>query len=205
MLSTWDEPERLANSPFSGKDRSEVQQNFPIMTGETAFLFLHHFIKYLMAGGRAAIDIKNTFLSNADNAARALRQELLESCNLHTVLDCPAGTSQPFPTQSSPWWPQPNRPRLAGRGMLGLDVRGRTSAIHSVFSDCPISIQPCPSGQRSDLRKADFRIILREFSSRAKLAKRYAAVSSSSPSLPAQTAQSGWHGQSTDHPTSRMP
>ena len=36
--------------------------------------------------------IKNTFLSNADNAATALRQELLESCNLHTVLDCPGGT-----------------------------------------------------------------------------------------------------------------
>ncbi|MCI5124453.1 MAG: SAM-dependent DNA methyltransferase, partial [Candidatus Electrothrix sp. AR5] len=36
--------------------------------------------------------IKNTFLSNSDNAAKALRRELLESCNLHTVLDCPGGT-----------------------------------------------------------------------------------------------------------------
>ena len=36
--------------------------------------------------------IKNTFLSNSDNASKALRQELLESCNLHTVLDCPGGT-----------------------------------------------------------------------------------------------------------------
>jgi type I restriction enzyme M protein len=69
-----------------------VQQNFPIKTGETAFLFLQHFIKHLKAGGRAAIVIKNTFLSNSDGAARALRQELLESCNLHTVLDCPGGT-----------------------------------------------------------------------------------------------------------------
>jgi type I restriction enzyme M protein len=36
--------------------------------------------------------IKNTFLSNTDNAAIALRKELLENCNLHTVLDCPAKT-----------------------------------------------------------------------------------------------------------------
>lgn len=36
--------------------------------------------------------IKNTFLSNSDNASRALRQELLSSCNLYTVLDCPGGT-----------------------------------------------------------------------------------------------------------------
>ncbi len=82
----------LANPPFGGKERKEVQQNFPIKTGETAFLFLQHFIKHLKAGGRGAVVIKNTFLSNADNAAKELRKELLESCNLHTVLVCPSGT-----------------------------------------------------------------------------------------------------------------
>lgn len=82
----------LANPPFGGKERKEVQQNFPIKTGETAFLFLQHFIKSLKAGGRAAIVIKNTFLSNSDNASRSLRKELLQNCNLQTVLDCPGGT-----------------------------------------------------------------------------------------------------------------
>ena len=82
----------LANPPFGGKERKEVQQNFPIKTGETAFLFLQHFIKNLKAGGRAAVVIKNTFLSNSDNASKALRKELLESCNLYTILDCPGGT-----------------------------------------------------------------------------------------------------------------
>ena len=84
----------LANPPFGGKERTEVQQNFPIRTGETAFLFLQHFIKILKAGGRGAIVIKNTFLSNTDNASVSLRKLLLESCNLHTVLDCPGGTFQ---------------------------------------------------------------------------------------------------------------
>jgi type I restriction enzyme M protein len=82
----------LANPPFGGKERAEVQQNFPIKTGETASLFLQHFIKILKAGGKAGIVIKNTFLSNTDNASVALRKQLLESCNLHTVLDLPAGT-----------------------------------------------------------------------------------------------------------------
>ncbi len=36
--------------------------------------------------------IKNTFLSNTDNASVALRKQLLDSCNLHTVLDLPGGT-----------------------------------------------------------------------------------------------------------------
>jgi type I restriction enzyme M protein len=82
----------LANPPFGGGERKEVQQNFPIKTGETAFLFLQHFIKFLKAGGRGAVVIKNTFLSNGD--AALLRKHLLESCNLHTVLDCPGGTFQ---------------------------------------------------------------------------------------------------------------
>ena len=84
----------LANPPFGGKERKEVQQNFPIRTGETAFLFLQHFIKILKAGGRGGVVIKNTFLSNTDNASVSLRKLLLESCNLHTVLDCPGGTFQ---------------------------------------------------------------------------------------------------------------
>jgi type I restriction enzyme M protein len=82
----------LANPPFGGKERKEVQQNFDIKTGETAFLFMQHFIKSLKAGGRAAIVIKNTVLSNTDNASVALRKLILESCNLHTILDMPGGT-----------------------------------------------------------------------------------------------------------------
>ena len=82
----------LANPPFGGKERAEVQQNFPIKTGETASLFLQHFIKILKAGGKAGIVIKNTFLSNTDYASIAIRKTLLENCNLHTVLDLPGGT-----------------------------------------------------------------------------------------------------------------
>jgi type I restriction enzyme M protein len=117
----------LANPPFGGKERPEVQQNFPIKTGETAFLFLQHFIKSLKPGGRAAVVIKNTFLSNTDNAAIALRKELLENCNLHTILDCPGGTfigagvktvvlffTKGEPTQST-WFYQLNVGRNMGK------------------------------------------------------------------------------------------
>ena len=79
----------LANPPFGGSERAEVQQNFPIRSGETAYLFLQHFIKALKTGGRAAIVIKSTFLSNSD--ATGVRKELLETCNLHSILDLPKG------------------------------------------------------------------------------------------------------------------
>ena len=82
----------LANPPFGGKEQQEVRQNFPIETGETAYLFLQHFVKKLKKGGRCGVVIKNTFLSNTDKASIELRKQLLEECNLHTILDMPGGT-----------------------------------------------------------------------------------------------------------------
>jgi type I restriction enzyme M protein len=77
----------LANPPFGGKERAEIQQNFPIKTSETAYLFLQHFIKILKGGGRCGVIVKDTFLSNGD--AKALRKQLLNECNLHAVLGLP--------------------------------------------------------------------------------------------------------------------
>lgn len=118
----------LANPPFGAGIGREIQQNFPIKTGETAFLFLQHFIKILKAGGRAGIVIKNTFLSNTDNASVSLRKLLLENCNLHTVLDLPGGVFQGAgvktvvlffekgtPTQKI-WYYQLNLGRNLGKG-----------------------------------------------------------------------------------------
>lgn len=82
----------LANPPFGGAEREEVQQNFPIRSSETAYMFLQHFIRMMKAGGRAGIVIKNTFLSNGD--AKLLRKKLLSECNLHTILDLPSGVFQ---------------------------------------------------------------------------------------------------------------
>jgi type I restriction enzyme M protein len=118
----------LANPPFGAGIGREVQQNFPIKTGETAFLFLQHFIKILKAGGKAGIVIKNTFLSNTDNASVSLRKLLLENCNLHTVLDLPGGAFQGagvktvvlFFEKGSPtkkvWFYQLNLDRNLGKG-----------------------------------------------------------------------------------------
>jgi type I restriction enzyme M protein len=82
----------LANPPFGGKEKTNIQENFPIKTSETAYLFLQHFIKKLKVGGRCGVVIKNTFLSNTDNASVALRKQLLNECDLFAVLDLPGGT-----------------------------------------------------------------------------------------------------------------
>src|SRR5947208_15007639 len=117
----------LANPPFGGGERKEVQQNFPIRTGETAFLFLQHFIKILKAGGRGGVVIKNTFLSNTDKASVSLRKYLLESCNLHTVLDCPGGTFQGA-GGSRRWCCSLRRARPRGRPGTTSSILGAISA-----------------------------------------------------------------------------
>ena len=114
----------LANPPFGGKERAEVQQNFEIKSGETAYMFMQHFIKMLKANGRAGIVIKNTFLSNGD--AAAVRRKLLEECDVHTILDLPAGVFQAgvrtvvvFFTKGKPtkkiWYYQLNLGRTLGK------------------------------------------------------------------------------------------
>ena len=82
----------LANPPFGTNKNRQLQQNFPVKSSESAYMFMQHFIESLKAGGRAAIVIKNTFLSNTDGASIALRRQLLADCALHTILDCPSGT-----------------------------------------------------------------------------------------------------------------
>ncbi len=142
----------MANPPFGGKERKEVQQNFPIRTGETAFLFLQHFIKILRAGGRGGIVIKNTFLSNTDKASVSLRKLLLESCNLHTVLDCPGGTFQGagvktvvlFFEKGAPtrkvWYYQLNPGRNFGKtNPLNDDDLAEFVKLQKTFADSPKS------------------------------------------------------------------
>lgn len=118
----------LTNPPFGAKIGTELQQNFPIKSSSSDNLFLQHFIKILKAGGKAGIVIKNTFLSNTDNASVSLRKLLLENCNLYTVLDLPGGVfagagvktvvlffDKGKPTQKV-WFYQLNLDRNLGKG-----------------------------------------------------------------------------------------
>ncbi len=84
----------LANPPFGGKETSAAQKSWPIKTSETSFLFLQHFMTALKKNGRAAVVIKNTFLSNTDRASIELRKKLLKGFRLYTILDLPSGTFQ---------------------------------------------------------------------------------------------------------------
>ncbi len=84
----------LANPPFGAKVVESDKENFPIKTSASELLFMQHFMAKLKAGGRAGIVIKNTFLSNDDNASKEVRKKLLDKFNLEIILDLPSGVFQ---------------------------------------------------------------------------------------------------------------
>lgn len=86
----------LANPPFGGKEKSQIQQNFPIQTNSTELLFLQHFMKTLKVGGKAAVVVPEGVLFQTNSAFKQVKQELLENFNLHTILSLPAGVFLPY-------------------------------------------------------------------------------------------------------------
>ena len=86
----------LANPPFGGKEKDMIQQNFPIKTNATEMLFLQHIYKHLKIEWKTAIIIPEGVLFNTNNAFQAIKQELLENYNLHSIISLPAGVFLPY-------------------------------------------------------------------------------------------------------------
>ena len=87
----------LTNPPFGGSEEEGIKANFPksFQTSETADLFLVLIINLLKEGGRAGVVLPNGSLFQTGVTAR-IRQELLETCNLHTIVRLPQGVFNPY-------------------------------------------------------------------------------------------------------------
>lgn len=86
----------VANPPFGGKEKPQIQQNFPIQSNATELLFLQHFMKSLKKGGKAAIVVPEGVLFQTGNAFKNVKEELLTNFNVHTILSLPAGVFLPY-------------------------------------------------------------------------------------------------------------
>jgi len=86
----------LANPPFGGKEKSQVQQNFPVQSGATEILFMQHFMKMLKLDGKASIVVPEGVLFQGNNAFKQVKKELLDNFNVHTILSLPAGVFLPY-------------------------------------------------------------------------------------------------------------
>lgn len=87
----------ITNPPFGGTEEDGVESNFPatLRTRETADLFLALVIKLLKTNGRAAVVLPDGFLFGEGMKTR-LKKDLLEQCNLHTIVRLPNSVFAPY-------------------------------------------------------------------------------------------------------------
>ncbi|TBR78826.1 SAM-dependent DNA methyltransferase [Campylobacter novaezeelandiae] len=86
----------LANPPFGGKEKEQIQNNFPVKSNATELLFLQHILKSLNNNGRCAIIVPEGVLFQNSNAFISVKKDLLENFNLECVLSLPSGVFLPY-------------------------------------------------------------------------------------------------------------
>lgn len=87
----------LTNPPFGGIEEPGIEQGFPadVRTKETADLFLVLIKHILKPGGRAAVVLPDGTLFGEGVKTR-IKQQLLEECDLHTIVRLPNGVFAPY-------------------------------------------------------------------------------------------------------------
>ena len=87
----------MTNPPFGGMEEDGTVKNFPASyrTKETADLFLTLITHLLRDKGRGAIVLPDGTLFGEGIKTR-IKQELLEKCNLHTIVRLPNGVFAPY-------------------------------------------------------------------------------------------------------------
>ena len=99
--ANWTEANRvnviITNPPFGGMEEDGVENNFPLTyrTRETANLFMALIIHLLKDEGRCGLVLPDGFLFGEGVATR-IKENLLEKCNLHTIVRLPNGVFAPY-------------------------------------------------------------------------------------------------------------
>ena len=100
-LKDWSPKERVnvivTNPPFGGMEEDGIEANYPsdFRTRETADLFLVLLMRLLKPGGRAGLVLPDGTLFGEGVKTR-IKEELLDKCNLHTIVRLPNGVFNPY-------------------------------------------------------------------------------------------------------------
>lgn len=87
----------LANPPFTGSiDKGDINENLQLGTTKTELLFVENIYRLLKKGGTAGVIVPQGVLFGSGSAFRALRQLLVERCDLKAVITMPSGVFKPY-------------------------------------------------------------------------------------------------------------
>ena len=87
----------LANPPFTGSiDKGDINENLQLPTTKTELLFVENIYRLLRTGGTACVIVPQGVLFGSSGAFKALRQLLVERCDLKAVITMPSGIFKPY-------------------------------------------------------------------------------------------------------------
>lgn len=81
----------LTNPPFGGEEEKRIGKNYPIKTLATEAMALQYIIRHLKIGGKCGVVLPEGDIMFGGGAMAHIRQELLEKCNVHTIISLPKG------------------------------------------------------------------------------------------------------------------
>ncbi|MFM0158956.1 N-6 DNA methylase [Paraburkholderia sediminicola] len=87
----------MANPPFTGSiDKGDINENLQLGTTKTELLFVENIYRLLKKGGTACVIVPQGVLFGSGGAFKALRQLLVERCDLKGVVTLPSGVFKPY-------------------------------------------------------------------------------------------------------------
>jgi type I restriction enzyme M protein len=87
----------MANPPFTGSiDKGDINENLQLATTKTELLFVENIYRLLKKGGTACVIVPQGVLFGSGGAFKALRQLLVERCDLKAVITLPGGVFKPY-------------------------------------------------------------------------------------------------------------
>lgn len=87
----------MANPPFTGSiDKGDINENLQLATTKTELLFVENIYRLLKKGGTACVIVPQGVLFGSGGAFKALRQLLVERCDLKAVITLPSGVFKPY-------------------------------------------------------------------------------------------------------------
>lgn len=81
----------LTNPPFGGEEEKRLLANLPFKTSDTELAGVYYCMRKLKTKGRCGIVQPEGVLFRTGGAYKQVKKELLEACNLHTIISLPSG------------------------------------------------------------------------------------------------------------------
>lgn len=155
----------LTNPPFGTKKGGGLptRKDFTFPTSNKQFCFLQHIYRGLKPGGRAAVVLPDNVLFEG-NVGKQIRADLMDKCNLHTILRLPTGIfyaqgvktnvlfftrGQNYKGNTQEVWVYDQRANVPHFGKRTQLTRAHFAEFEAVFGDDPLG-KPASLAKRVD-------------------------------------------------------